>query len=102
MIDGVHTLSRESNSPDVLALASVRDDPNNNLSNYMARLATITYDVIPRRVTLYSAVFGLGHLDSDTEMEPDIEMTEVDPEMNTNQAVAPVSADTAKAATPEP
>ncbi|KAJ2032048.1 hypothetical protein GGI08_009312, partial [Coemansia sp. S2] len=81
---------------------SVRDDPNNSLSNYMARLATITYDVIPRRVTLYSAVFGLGHLDSDTEMEPDIEMAEVDPEMDTNQVVAPVSAEVTKAATLEP
>ncbi|KAJ2353485.1 hypothetical protein GGH92_000626 [Coemansia sp. RSA 2673] len=68
----------------------------------MARLATITYDVIPRRVTLYSAVFGLGHLDSDTEMEPDIEMAEVDPEMDTNQVVAPVSAEVTKAATLEP
>ncbi|KAJ2064655.1 hypothetical protein GGI17_000797 [Coemansia sp. S146] len=102
MIDGIRTLCSDPGSPDVLALASVRDGSNSCLPNYMARLVATTHDVIPRRVTLYSAAFGVGHVDSGSELDSDIAIVKGDTQMDVDQVVAPISTNFAKDASPKP
>ncbi|KAJ2883767.1 hypothetical protein H4R27_002537 [Coemansia aciculifera] len=102
MIDGVRTLCSDPGSPDVLALASGRDGSKTCLPNYMARLVATTHDVIPRRVTLYSAAFGVGHVDSGSESDSDIAIVKGDTQMDVDQVVAPISTNVAKDASPEP
>ncbi|KAJ2734834.1 hypothetical protein IW152_002052 [Coemansia sp. BCRC 34962] len=86
MINNIPTLNSDSSFSDGPATPRFADDLGISLSDYLARVATMTREVIPRRVTLYSAVFGVGHEESDDEPDPDPGTI-----MNVNRYRAPVS-----------
>ncbi|KAJ2817664.1 hypothetical protein FBU31_006145, partial [Coemansia sp. 'formosensis'] len=56
----------------------------------------MTGDVIPRRVTLYSAAFGVGHEESEAESDSDIDMgnTEMDVELDAALMSTPAAMET--------